>query len=160
MEQVKGLQQVLEPVKDTVEGLFAQWITGQFNQSLTGLNFSKLRVIATHYMPYPSVPMSDLSWLEVPMFKNVRTIITDLDRGQEYWKHALKLGRVDVLKKVPNLKHMVFTTYVRFLKEGIQPELIEAFKYHGVQCHLFETLTSDEILKLDLELNGPMEISH
>lgn len=116
MEQVEGLQQVLEPIKDTIEGLFSQWVIGQFDQTIRDLNFSKLRVIGTHYMPYPPGPTSDLSWLEVSMFKNVRTIIADLDRSQEYWLSALKLGGIDVLKKVPNLKHMVFTTYIGFFK--------------------------------------------
>ncbi|EGG09606.1 uncharacterized protein MELLADRAFT_71223 [Melampsora larici-populina 98AG31] len=98
-------------------------------------------------------------WLEVPMLKNVRTIVTDLRFSEDYWENALKYAGVDALKKVPNFKHIVFTRDRHLKDDGkeINPALVEDFKSRGVQCHLMDEMTCNEIMELDYKLNGPMD---
>lgn len=140
----EGLQQVLEPVNATVEGLFASSNIQQLGKSATSLSFPNLRVIGTHYM-WNHIT-SKIDWLQAPIFKHVRTIITDLDHSEAYWQNAVKLAGVNAWKQVPNFKHLVFTTHDESDRQEIKPALIEAFKSLGIQCHLTDQLTPDKML--------------
>lgn len=152
----EGLGEVFEPIKDTLEGIFTIIFPNQLSNDVTQLEFPKLRVMRTQEGEEGFG--GTIYWLEVPMLRNVRTIVTDLGFSEDYWKGALKHAGVDALKKVPNFKHIVFTRD-RYLKnEGkeINPELVEDFKSRGVQCHVMDEMTCDEIMELDYKLNGPM----
>ncbi|KAH9818675.1 hypothetical protein DFH28DRAFT_887805 [Melampsora americana] len=152
--RAEGLDRVFEPIKDTLEGLFTHTFTDQLIEDVAHMNFPNLRVIRTHYPPEQVGP--ELYWLQAPIVKNVRTIVTDLYYSEEYWKEALNLAGVNALKDVPNFKHIVFTKDEKFGITTISPRLIKAFQSHGVQCHVTDQLTAEEIMELDFKLNGPL----
>lgn len=151
--RVEGLEQVFEPIKDTLEGPFTHTFTNQLTQDLALMDFPNLRVIRTHYPPEQIGP--ELYWLQAPIVKNVRTIVTDLYYSEEYWKEALKLAGTTALKDVPNFKQIVFTKDEKFGITTISPNLIKAFRSLGIQCHVTDQLTAQEIMELDYKLNGP-----
>ncbi|EGG08948.1 uncharacterized protein MELLADRAFT_104639 [Melampsora larici-populina 98AG31] len=146
-EPSEGLQDVFEPVKDTLEGLFTRLFTKQVTKSVTDLSFPKLRVIKTGC--YDDIT-SEIDWLQAPMLKNVRTIVQDAYSTKIYWGNALRAAGVNALKKVPNFKHIVCTANLdskyREDSDFIHPDLFELFKSHGVQCHVSPNLTADEIM--------------
>ncbi|EGG09393.1 uncharacterized protein MELLADRAFT_95841 [Melampsora larici-populina 98AG31] len=150
---IKGLKQVLEPIKDTLEGLFTLVFTIQVTKQVSNMNFPKLRVIKTQ--PVDS-RIPEVNWLKAPMLKNVRTVITNLE-NQDYWHNALEGPGRDALKKVPNFKHLVFTNNAHTETQALDPQLVRLFEFHGVQCHFTDQgLSADEIMTLDCELNGPV----
>ncbi|EGG01728.1 uncharacterized protein MELLADRAFT_72928 [Melampsora larici-populina 98AG31] len=153
-EPTEGVERVFEPIKDTLEGLFTSTSADQIIEHVTEWDFPNLRVIRTHYPP--EEVETEIYWLQDPILKNVRTIVTDLDCSEEYWIVALELAGVDALKGAPNFKHIVFTKSEHSKSQEIDPELVKAFKSHGVQCHFSHELTPDECMELDYQLNGPM----
>ncbi|KAH9809850.1 hypothetical protein DFH28DRAFT_1085891 [Melampsora americana] len=156
-EASEGSHEILEPIKDTLEGLFIINFSDQLPYEVTKLRFPKLRVMRTQ--DGPEQWTERIYWLEVPMLKNLRTMVTDLRFSQEYWVNALKLAGKDALKKVPNFKHIVFTRdqYLKGEEKELNPALVEDFKSRGVQCHVMDEMTCDEIMDLDYKLNGPMK---
>ncbi|EGG03225.1 uncharacterized protein MELLADRAFT_109348 [Melampsora larici-populina 98AG31] len=147
------LRLLLEPIKDTLEGIFPYFIEDQLDKSVTDLDFPNLRVIATQCLV-------DIYWLQEPMFKHIRTIVADLYETEHYWRDVLKEANVNAFEKLPNFKHFVFTTDEKSKYQEIYSELLEAFESRGIQCHLTDELTSVQILELDNTLNGPMEKNH
>ncbi|EGG05123.1 uncharacterized protein MELLADRAFT_88213 [Melampsora larici-populina 98AG31] len=155
-EDPEGLGEVFEPIKDTLEGLFTVCFCEQLYTDVTKLDFPKLRVLRTE--DGADCFVGSIYWLEVPMLKHVRTLVTDLHFSEDYWEKALKDAGKDALKEVPNFKHIVFTRDRYLKREGkeINPALVEDFKSRGVQCHVMDEMTCDEIMELDYKLNGPM----
>lgn len=157
MRPAPSLRPVFEPIKETLEGLYSFSIITQLDKSVTDLDFPNLRVIGTRCL-HPPI-MSELLWLQVPMFKNVRTIVADSSEAELYWQDALKVADGNAFKKVPHFKHIVFTTHKDSDFQEIEPEVFEAFESRGIQCHLTGELTSVEIMELDNTLNGPLKSS-
>lgn len=140
----EGLRQVFEPIKDTLEGLFVYNIPSQLGDNVTDMDFPSLRVVGTQCMFH--LIRAERYRLQAPMFKNVRTIVAGLTIGEDYWQRAFKLADVNTLKKVIRFKHIVFTLRKESARQEIDPEVVEAFESYGVQCHLTDELSSDEIL--------------
>lgn len=158
IEPPEALRQVFEPIKDKLEGLFANSILDQLSKSVTSMDFPSLRVIGTRSLLLHH--LGSKTCLQAPIFKNVRTLIADLPKSETYWIHAFNSRFVNVynLRKLSNFKHIVFTHQVKHSESRvIDPKLVETLKSYGVQCHLTHQLTSDEILDLDNKLNGPMK---
>ncbi|KAH9810575.1 hypothetical protein DFH28DRAFT_1033920 [Melampsora americana] len=149
---IEGLKQILEPIQDTLEGLFTIRFTDQVIKKVQNMNFPRLRVIKTQF---DDEFIPEIKWLKAPMLKNVRTIINPIVDSQDYWFEALERAGVNALKKVPNFKHIVFTNDEHNESQDLDPELMDLFKSHGVQCHVTDHgLTADEIMALDYDLNG------
>lgn len=154
-QPTEDIETMFEPVQDTLEGLFTKSFTEQIFGDVNEWDFPSLRLLRTHYPP--EEVESEIYWLQDPMLRSVRTIVTNLDCSEEYWIVALEVAGVDALKKAPNLKHIVFTKSEQSEPQEINPELVEALKSFGVQCHLSHELTPDECMELDYTLNGPMK---
>ncbi|EGG06429.1 uncharacterized protein MELLADRAFT_63395 [Melampsora larici-populina 98AG31] len=151
----EAIEKVLSPIKDTLEGIFTSSFTDEIIGNVIQWSFPNLRVIGTHH--HPRWICEKLHWLQVEMLRYVRTIVIDLDGGEEYWSESFSVMEPDVLKNVPNLKLIVFCDrYEESEVQFIDPDLVESFREHGIQCHLIDKLVPDEIMELDYKLNGPM----
>ncbi|EGG09394.1 uncharacterized protein MELLADRAFT_95842 [Melampsora larici-populina 98AG31] len=146
------LAQIFEPVKDTLEGFFTSAFNEDVPRDVENLTFPNLKVLETQF--FTAHPKSGFTWLEGPMLKNVRTIFTRL-RVEHCWQESLELGGVNALKNLPNFKHLVFIKN-RGETKANNPDLIEAFKSHGVECHVTDPLSPDGMMELDRLLNGPI----
>lgn len=154
-EDNEGLGKVFEPIKNTLEGLFTLSFCNQLLDDVTDLRFPKLRVLRTR--DAPDEDMSDISWLEARMLRNVRTIVSDLDSSEDYWDWILSSVGKDGFKMIPKFKLILFTRDQRNQNQVIRPELVKGFESHGIQCQVTNELTCDEIMELDQRVNGPME---
>ncbi|EGG02728.1 uncharacterized protein MELLADRAFT_91151 [Melampsora larici-populina 98AG31] len=154
-EEDEALYPVFEPIKNTLEGLFTLHFTCQIHTDVRNLHFPNLRVMRTECVEELT---GEIHWLNVPMLKNIRTLITDLRHSEGYWLAALEDAGVDALKKVPNFKHIVFVKDQDNQDRILDPKVVEAFESRGVQCHvLIHALTCDEYMELDHKLNGPVK---
>lgn len=144
----------IEPVKDTLEGLFTYNFRYDYPLSIINMTLPKLRVIRGSFFQDAGRSKVSLSCLQFPFLQTVRTLVTSLSQQQESWNEALSAIDKDCLRKPPNLKHVVFTMDWREMH--VDESLVKAFEVHGLECHFVPKLNFEEILELDYKLNGPM----
>ncbi|EGG07408.1 uncharacterized protein MELLADRAFT_105990 [Melampsora larici-populina 98AG31] len=109
----------------TIKDLKSLSFTREACCGLFELSFPNLRVIGDQdsgCLVEDDYTWEDISWLQVPMLENVRTIVTDIDCSEKYWRDTL--NSAEGLQKGPNLKLMVFTREKRLGPPAIDPELI------------------------------------
>ncbi|EGG10589.1 uncharacterized protein MELLADRAFT_103272 [Melampsora larici-populina 98AG31] len=152
---------LIEPLKDNLEYLFTEMFSNHFLNDLSEITFPKLRVTRcfTWWIALDFEDTPTLAWLQRPIFKTIRTLVTDLRGAKEYWQTALENLGDDVLTKPPNLKHFIFID--RLGDHSISDEpLVRSFKSHGIQCHFVSNLTYEEILvRMGLEAQWAHEMS-
>ncbi|EGG09601.1 uncharacterized protein MELLADRAFT_104090 [Melampsora larici-populina 98AG31] len=142
----------IEETQETLQCLFIDELPENIPEVISNVTFPKLSVMRNIFWPLKDF---NLDWLLWPIFLNVRTLVTDYTNARPYWNLALEnLGEDDLIKS-PNFKHIVFTG----LPDNSIPDeaLIGALERFGIQSHFMRQLNYEEILELDLELNGPME---
>lgn len=143
------INMAIEPVKETLEGLFTWDIPYHLPASIAGMKLPQLRVMRGR-----TVSENNLLWLQWPLFQTVRTLVFDFGPGKGIWERMLKrIGR-NHLPKPPTLKHVIFTSWDEI---KVDDSLVIAFKFHGIECHFLPEPILEEILELDYKLNGPME---
>lgn len=128
-----NLERVFEPLKDTLECLCTEAIPKSLPDSILDWNFPKLRVmVSSSWFTGPGE--ASTSWLQSPMFQNIRTVVTEFFHGGHWWKRAL-----------------------RMIDEEAKRALVKALESNGIQCHAMTDLTFDEILEWDCKLNGQIK---
>ncbi|EGG11021.1 uncharacterized protein MELLADRAFT_74138 [Melampsora larici-populina 98AG31] len=100
--------------------------------------------------------MREIDWLNVPMLKNLRTVVTDLFASEESWLDALRFAGGNAFKSLPNVKYIFFVGNPLFKHKGINPHLVRFLDANGVQSRLVEDSSWDKTMELDYKLNGPM----
>ncbi|EGG01372.1 uncharacterized protein MELLADRAFT_67125 [Melampsora larici-populina 98AG31] len=83
------LESLYEPLKDTLEGLFTNRTPCDLPAPILDWNFPKLRVVRSLYWkanPDTPTPL----WLQLPIFKNVRTLVTVYGSAQKNWANMLR----------------------------------------------------------------------
>ncbi|KAH9809856.1 hypothetical protein DFH28DRAFT_987196 [Melampsora americana] len=95
----------------------------------------------------------NLDWLLWPIFFTVRTLVSDFNHARPYWIQALAALNGGVLRKSPNFRHIVFTGF----PDNTVPDeaFVKALRLRGIRSHFTHQLNYDQILELDLKLNGP-----
>lgn len=153
-----NLERVFEPLKDTLECLCTEAIQKSLPDSILDWNFPKLRVmVSSSWFTGPGE--ASTSWLQSPMFQNIRTVVTEFFHGGHWWKRALRMIDEGTLKKPPHLKHFIFTTGLKHfdMTSEAKRALVKALESNGIQCHAMTDLTFDEILEWDCKLNGQIK---
>ncbi|EGG12392.1 uncharacterized protein MELLADRAFT_59040 [Melampsora larici-populina 98AG31] len=145
----EDIDPIFEPIKDSLEACFTAFLD-QFSRSALEMEFPKLRILGTQHPPRGVG--SGLNWLNWPMLQNVRTLFMLDFLTRDYWKGILKSAEVNAFEKVPNLKHIILANSIR----KIDPQIVEAFKSRGIQCHFTPMLSPEEVMEWDSKLHNPL----
>ncbi|EGF97502.1 uncharacterized protein MELLADRAFT_85117 [Melampsora larici-populina 98AG31] len=156
-EDCQDLIQIFEPIQDTLEGLGTMSFSEDLPAEFASLDFPKLRVLIDQSTrPYRVMRATNEHVLAAPMLRNVRTVVTAIESTtyRSYWDLTDLLVGVE---EVPSFKHFVLTKEA-WIQDYIviPPKFMEDYKSRGVQLHVTNQVSCDELMELDLKLNGPM----
>ncbi|EGG05701.1 uncharacterized protein MELLADRAFT_63958 [Melampsora larici-populina 98AG31] len=156
--EIQEPELVFGPIANTLEGLFTFSLTDDITQSTIDLKLPKLRLLRTRfgqeaddYGMYEN-PILFLKW---PIFHTIRTLVLDIDEGPYHLEeHLQHMGR-DPFRKTPNLKHVIFIMSEGYKSCPVVPsKLVKDLKSHGIDCHSKPESNPEELMELDLKLNG------
>ncbi|EGG11313.1 uncharacterized protein MELLADRAFT_102185 [Melampsora larici-populina 98AG31] len=138
--ELSDLGMAIEPMKESLEGLFCTTLPRHLPNAIIGMRFPRLRVMRSLFW-LESGLFPDYSWLQWPILQSVRTFAAEIHFGRIYWKWALE---DDSFQKPTNLKHFICITGWR--KRIIDESLAKAFKARGITCHFMLELRPHELL--------------
>ncbi|KAH9817043.1 hypothetical protein DFH28DRAFT_1156785 [Melampsora americana] len=158
--EIHNPELVFGPITNTLEGLINFSLTDDITQSTINMHLPKLRLLRTRfgqeaddYGMYEN-PILFLTW---PIFYTIRTLVLDIDEGPYHLEEHLQHKGRDPFRKTPHLKHIIF-----IMSEGdrahtlVPSKLVKDLKSHGINCHIQPELKPEELMELDLKLNGPV----
>ncbi|EGG03375.1 uncharacterized protein MELLADRAFT_109344 [Melampsora larici-populina 98AG31] len=128
------------------------YITTTFNESSNTINqFTWFQFelsdpslfLASQYCP--GYHMKEIDWLNVPMLKNIGTIVTDVFLSGDKWQRALRFADGKAFKSVPHVKHIFF---IGTPFPDTYAHLVRLFDANGVQSHLVKGSSWDTAMDL------------
>ncbi|EGG10513.1 uncharacterized protein MELLADRAFT_60254 [Melampsora larici-populina 98AG31] len=142
-EPDEGAEVIFEPIQDRLEGIFA-------------INPGSRRPQEVFYIDLPRLCVFQTLRIPSQLWRNVRTLIVDLDVTIRQWeKQKKKIGAKNWTSS-PKLKHLIFIRSDPKSKTTLNEELVNGFKLHGVNCHITDKFKPDELMVsiYRLHLNG------
>lgn len=153
--ELEEVERIFGPIKNTLEGLFTFFITYDIPKCAINMKFPKLRVFRTQYCDSTYQDNLFLTW---PMLLNIRTLVLHIEGGQYYLNYHFQHAGQHPFHTTPKLRHIIFILSERWNAEtSVAPELIKTLDSHRIQCHVLPATKPEELMELDLKLNGPWE---
>ncbi|EGG01570.1 uncharacterized protein MELLADRAFT_75601 [Melampsora larici-populina 98AG31] len=136
-----------------------------FSREIDCFEYPRLRVLHDVDSSDPSRYDSDEPTGTLPIFRHVRTLVQPIDDGQHFWRWTLEKCTLDRTPtqhwtrhwKPPKLQLLIFTTPRKKNYTILSAKLVATLESHGIRCRYIPGIKPNEILDLDLELNGPVE---